>query len=265
MRYKGYYFDEETGFYYCRSRYYVPEWCRWLNADSPAYLKPYSATGNNLFAYCENNPVMGYDPNGTFDWNRDAKQVLGWCAIGGLFVFAVVASIGAGIPLSGLAVGFALGSLVNIAGQAVGNINEGEQAFHDLDGKQILLGGVTGAAFATGFGGLYGAVGIGAVSNAGMSAFKDNSWGNILGSAVVGGIAAGIGYGLGKIVANKVFKNDDMRFSEYYELARMDRNMLFSAVRAFGASLHTFLPTIATPASRALIQILGNISIGEFL
>ena len=58
MRYKGYYFDEETGFYYCKSRYYVPDWCRWLNADSPAYLKPYSATGNNLFVYCKNNPVM---------------------------------------------------------------------------------------------------------------------------------------------------------------------------------------------------------------
>ena len=64
MRYKGYYFDEETGFYYCKSRYYVPEWCRWLNADSPAYLKPYSATGNNLFAYCENNPVMYVDESG---------------------------------------------------------------------------------------------------------------------------------------------------------------------------------------------------------
>ena len=64
MRYKGYYFDEETGFYYCKSRYYVPEWCRWLNADNPAYLKPYSATGNNLFAYCENNPVMYMDSFG---------------------------------------------------------------------------------------------------------------------------------------------------------------------------------------------------------
>ena len=265
MRYKGYYFDEETGFYYCKSRYYVPEWCRWLNADSPAYLKPYSATGNNLFAYCENNPVMGYDPNGTFDWNRDAKQVLGVVVTLGLFAVAFGALIGSSISFSGLAVGIALGSRANIAGQAVGNIIEGEQAVHDLDCKQILLGGATGAAFATGLGGLYGAVGIGAVSNAGMSAFKDNSWGNILGSAVVGGIAAGIGYGLGKIVANKVFKNDDMGFSEYYELARMDRNMLFSAIRAFGASLHTFLPTIATPASRALIQILGNTSIGRFL
>ena len=64
MRYKGYYFDEETGFYYCKSRYYVPDWCRWLNADNPSFLKPYSATGNNLFAYCENNPVMYMDSFG---------------------------------------------------------------------------------------------------------------------------------------------------------------------------------------------------------
>ena len=66
MRYKGYYFDEETGFYYCKSRYYVPEWCRWLNADNPSYLKPYSATGNNLFAYCSNDPVNKIDDTGCF-------------------------------------------------------------------------------------------------------------------------------------------------------------------------------------------------------
>lgn len=64
MRYKGYYFDEETGFYYCKSRYYVPEWCRWLNADNLAYLKTYSPTGNNLFAYCENDPVNKVDDTG---------------------------------------------------------------------------------------------------------------------------------------------------------------------------------------------------------
>ena len=69
MRYKGYYFDEETGFYYCKSRYYVPEWCRWLNADSPAYLKPYSATGNNLFAYCSNDPVNRADYSGAV-WTK---------------------------------------------------------------------------------------------------------------------------------------------------------------------------------------------------
>lgn len=69
MRYKGYYFDEETGFYYCKSRYYVPEWCRWLNADNPSFLKPYSATGNNLFAYCENDPINRVDYSGTI-WTK---------------------------------------------------------------------------------------------------------------------------------------------------------------------------------------------------
>ena len=34
FRYKGYYYDTESNMYYCKSRYYVPEWCRWLNADS---------------------------------------------------------------------------------------------------------------------------------------------------------------------------------------------------------------------------------------
>ena len=57
MRYKGYYFDEKTGFYYCKSRYYVPEWCRWLNADLPEFLQPESINTLNLFAYCGNGPT----------------------------------------------------------------------------------------------------------------------------------------------------------------------------------------------------------------
>lgn len=34
FRYKGYYYDEKSKMYYCKSRYYVPEWCRWLNVYS---------------------------------------------------------------------------------------------------------------------------------------------------------------------------------------------------------------------------------------
>ena len=35
IRYRGYYFDAETDYYYCQSRYYNPEWCRWISADTP--------------------------------------------------------------------------------------------------------------------------------------------------------------------------------------------------------------------------------------
>jgi RHS repeat-associated protein len=64
--YRGYRYDGEIGFYYCNSRYYNPEWGRWLNADSVNYLDPSSTNGVNLYAYCGNNSIMGYDPNGTF-------------------------------------------------------------------------------------------------------------------------------------------------------------------------------------------------------
>jgi len=66
FRYRGYYYDVETGFFYVGSRYYDPNTCRFLNADEPAMLglSATSPIGANLFAYCNNNPVMYYDPDG---------------------------------------------------------------------------------------------------------------------------------------------------------------------------------------------------------
>ena len=73
FRYRGYVYDEETGFYYVSSRYYDPENGRFINADDIAYLGMGGLTSYNLFAYCGNNPVMGYDPYGTFDWSSFGK------------------------------------------------------------------------------------------------------------------------------------------------------------------------------------------------
>ena len=63
LRYRGYYYDSETSFYYLQSRYYDPEICRFINADS------YVSTGQgywgyNMFAYCLNNPVLYADEGG---------------------------------------------------------------------------------------------------------------------------------------------------------------------------------------------------------
>ena len=58
FRYRGYYFDTETGFYYLESRYYNPKTCRFITPDEIKYLDPMSVGGLNLYTYCNNNPVM---------------------------------------------------------------------------------------------------------------------------------------------------------------------------------------------------------------
>ena len=58
--------DVETQLFYCNSRYYSPELCRWISPDSIEYLDPENINGLNLYAYCNNNPVMNYDPTGHF-------------------------------------------------------------------------------------------------------------------------------------------------------------------------------------------------------
>ena len=65
LRYRGYYCDTETGFYYLQSRYYDPIIRRFLNADS------YGSTGQgflgyNMFAYCNNGPISSADPSGYY-------------------------------------------------------------------------------------------------------------------------------------------------------------------------------------------------------
>ena len=69
IRYRGYYYDVETGFYYLQSRYYDPVMHRFINADS------YQSTGQgfvgtNTFVYCLNNPTMRIDSAGMASWHN---------------------------------------------------------------------------------------------------------------------------------------------------------------------------------------------------
>ena len=64
MLYKGYCYDRETGLYYCKTRYYSPELCRWISPDSIEYLDAQSINGLNLYCYCKNNPISYADPSG---------------------------------------------------------------------------------------------------------------------------------------------------------------------------------------------------------
>ena len=70
FRYRGYYYDVETGLYFLQTRYYDPETGRFISQDGVEYADPTTVNGLNLYAYCGNNPVMGYDPTGTIDWGK---------------------------------------------------------------------------------------------------------------------------------------------------------------------------------------------------
>ena len=63
LRYRGYVYDQETGLYYLQSRYYDPELGRFLNADALIATGD-GLLGNNMFAYCLNNPITYYDHSG---------------------------------------------------------------------------------------------------------------------------------------------------------------------------------------------------------
>ena len=71
FRYRGYYCDIETGYYYLETRYYDPAVGRFLNSDDLKYLGTSdSSVGFNLYSYCDNNPVNRLDVNG-HSWFRD--------------------------------------------------------------------------------------------------------------------------------------------------------------------------------------------------
>ena len=69
LRYRGYYYDSDTGLYYLNSRYYDPVMCRFVNADA------YNSTGlgiqgHNMYSYCLNNPIRYYDNGGCLPDDR---------------------------------------------------------------------------------------------------------------------------------------------------------------------------------------------------
>ena len=65
LRYRGYYYDNETGFYYLQSRYYDPANRRFISADVYASTGQ-GFVGTHMFAYCVNNPVFLTDEDGNF-------------------------------------------------------------------------------------------------------------------------------------------------------------------------------------------------------
>jgi len=98
IRYRGYYYDNESGLYYLNSRYYDPNTGRMLSPDVVA-------EGGNLYAYCQNDPVNRADENGYFSIKKMFKATN--LAIIGVVAIATAVSVlscGAAAPVMAAAV-----------------------------------------------------------------------------------------------------------------------------------------------------------------
>ncbi|MBP3560407.1 MAG: RHS repeat-associated core domain-containing protein [Clostridia bacterium] len=77
IRYRSYYYDNESGYYYLQSRYYNPEIGRFICADGVVSDVGGDVLGYNMFAYCFNNPVNLDDSNGNWPkWVEKVKKAV---------------------------------------------------------------------------------------------------------------------------------------------------------------------------------------------
>ena len=111
FRYRGYYYDNETGLYYLNARYYDPSIGRFISPDVLTILDETKGhiNGLNLYMYCNNNPVMFVDPSGCLPrWLRDILDIAA-------YVVAGIIGLVAGIGIAVLTGNFMLGLVTAIA------------------------------------------------------------------------------------------------------------------------------------------------------
>lgn len=164
FRYRSYYFDEESKFYYLQTRYYDPALGRFISADSIEYLDPETIGGLNLYAYCGNNPVMDVDPEGKFSWKGLLKIICAVVIVAGLITAAALTG---GAVLIGAATGALLGATIGLGTGIQNSIEQGGNWLDNIgDGmfSGAITGALSGALAATGAGILTQAIGNAAIT-----------------------------------------------------------------------------------------------------
>ena len=173
FRYRGYYYDTDLGMYYLQSRYYDAKICRFISPDYADVITatPMALTDKNLYAYCDNNPVMRIDNGGAF-WH--------------------------------IAVGAVAGALISVVVKVVSNAIEGKSLTDGL-ATAMLSGAASGALASTGVGIVGMVAGNAAISMAENTAnqiienkgFNNFDVGDMLIDGAIGGVLGALG-GAGK-------------------------------------------------------------------
>ena len=163
IRYRSYYYDTETELYYLNSRYYDPEIGRFISADNYPSTGQ-GLTGNNMFAYCGNNPIVRVDNNGEF--------------------FHII-------------VGAVVGAAVSFACSVVGDVIAGEEIDWAGAGISAAFGAASGALAATGVGvvaqvagGALLAGAENAIDQGREKGFDNIDYGEVTVNAIIGGVSS---------------------------------------------------------------------------
>jgi RHS repeat-associated protein len=161
FRYRGYVYDEETQWYYLKSRYYDPETCRFISADV-LLSTGQGVIGHNCYAYCLNNPANRSDVDGIWslpNWVKKTIAAIAVVAVVTAVAAITVATAGAGTAAAVIAVGAAKGAAIGmVSGAAMGASasaiksrvqtgswdGAGEAALNGM-GDGALSGAITGA------------------------------------------------------------------------------------------------------------------------
>ncbi|WP_209812902.1 S-layer homology domain-containing protein [Ammoniphilus resinae] len=184
-RYSGYMYDDETGYYYLRARYYDPEIARFITEDTyrGTQTDPLSL---NMYTYAQNDPLIQEDPDGNLAWF---------------------------VPLI---IGAAVGGVIELASQAIDNHSKGKKVF-DKDnynwknvGKAAVVGGVTAMVPVSR---VWQAAALGSTSTVSLAAWKGDvkDAGDVAFyagvGAVLGGTTKAVSSGFSQATAKNYVKN----------------------------------------------------------
>ena len=142
FRYRGYVYDEETGFYYLQSRYYNPEVGRFISSDV-LLSTGQGVIGHNAYAYCLNNPVNREDSNGNWSMPNWLKVTIGAVALVGAVALTVATGGGAAAVAVGVAKVVGSVAVSTAVSAGVGYLENGKQGAIDGACNGFMFGSLS--------------------------------------------------------------------------------------------------------------------------
>ena len=228
--------------FYCKTRFYVPKWRRWLNNDSSQYLDVENVGCANLYAYCNNNPVIYSDGDGHFS------------------ILALVIGLVVGLVSTGLKDYLNDDQLFN------GDVSVWEYVGSGVAG---MLGGAAGHAgnVLVRFVGAVGSEIVGGL----ISENKDYTWSYLKNNVITGLASAGIAEGLsivGKRIAKSIYskgfanasKNGQKQLSRFLKTGNLD--ITSPSAKKVISNLNKF--TYGFDKSKNLTGNLYSLTVGSF-